>query len=317
MGKFDILCKKYMSNNEVFADAFNYLLYNGKQKIKPEDLKPLDTSSITVEINNNKVTSAVQKNRDVFKILSAKRTDKAGFLILGVENQANVHYAMPVRTMLYDSMQYASQVDLKSKENRKNKKCSNSGEFLSGFNKEDKLIPVITLVMYFSSHEWDGPTNIKDMFIDVDESVASYLPNYKINLIHPMLPDSELSKLKSELGIVLQFIKNSNDKKKLMNSLEKNKKYHKVSNISATLIKETTGLKLKISKEKENIDMCKAVNDLMEDSKKEGIKEGEFNTIYNFIKKGRMTIEEAASDIGISVKQLLANFKKYNLILDK
>ena len=39
MGKFDILCKKYMSNNEVFADAFNYLLYNGKQKIKPEDLK--------------------------------------------------------------------------------------------------------------------------------------------------------------------------------------------------------------------------------------------------------------------------------------
>ena len=35
-----------MSDNEIFADAFNYLLYDGKQKIKPEDLKPLDTSSI-------------------------------------------------------------------------------------------------------------------------------------------------------------------------------------------------------------------------------------------------------------------------------
>ena len=172
-----------MSDNEIFANAFNYLIYDGKQKIKPDDLKPLDTTSLSLQINNNKVSSAVQKNRDVFKILSAKRTDKADFLILGVENQTNIHYAMPVRTMLYDSMQYASQVDLKSKENRKNKKCSSSDEFLSGFKKEDKLIPVITLVMYFNSHEWDGPTNIKDMFIDVDESVASYLPNYKINLL--------------------------------------------------------------------------------------------------------------------------------------
>ena len=122
MSNIDALSKKLMNDNEVFADAFNFLLYNGEPKIKPEDLKPLDTNSITVEINDTKVSSAVQKNRDVFKILSAKKTDKVGFLILGVENQAKTHYAMPVRAMLYDSMQYASQVDIKSKENRKNKK---------------------------------------------------------------------------------------------------------------------------------------------------------------------------------------------------
>ena len=52
-----------------------------------------------------------------------------------------------------------------------------------------------------------------------------------------------------------------------------------------------------------------------EKAAKEGRAEGEFNTIYNFIKKGRLTLEEAASDIGISVEQLLANFKKYNLVL--
>ncbi len=51
------------------------------------------------------------------------------------------------------------------------------------------------------------------MFIDVDETITSYLPSYKINLIHPDLPDKELEKLRSELGIVMQFIKNSNDKK--------------------------------------------------------------------------------------------------------
>ena len=52
-----------------------------------------------------------------------------------------------------------------------------------------------------------------------------------------------------------------------------------------------------------------------ENDLQEGRKEGEFNTIYNFIKKGRLTLEEAASDIGMSVEQLLANFKKYNLVL--
>ena len=323
MGNLDIISKRFMSDNEVFADAFNYLLYGGDQKIKPEDLKPLDTSSISVEINGNKVSSAIQKNRDVFKILSAKRTDKAGFLILGVENQANIHYAMPVRTMLYDSLQYASQVDLKSKENRKNKKCSNSDEFLSGFTKEDRLIPVITLVMYFGSNKWDAPTNLKDMFIDVDEAIAKYLPNYYLNLISPQLSDMELAKLKSELGIVLQFIKNSNDKKKLKESLENNSKFHNVSNLSATLIKETTGLNLKINKEKESIDMCQAVNDLMEDSKKEGIKEGkkegikegEFNALYKIIKQGLLTVEQAAKSLGLTKKQLLAGFKQYNLAL--
>ena len=252
MGKFDVLCKKYMSNNEVFADAFNYLLYGGKKKIKPEDLKPLDTSSISIEIKNTKVSNAVQKNRDVFKVLSAKKTDELGLLILGVENQTKVHYAMPVRTMLYDSIQYASQVDIKGEENRKKKKVSNSDEFLSGFTKTDKLIPVITLVVYFGTKEWDAPTNIKDMFIDVDKSVAPYLPYYKINLIHPCLPDSELLKLKSELGMVMQFIKNSNDKKNLVEKLENNKKYRKVTNLSATLINEATGLNLKINKKKKN-----------------------------------------------------------------
>ena len=45
------------------------------------------------------------------------------------------------------------------------------------------------------------------------------------------------------------------------------------------------------------------------------IKEGKLSAFYEMIKKGRITIEEAASDIGISVEQLLANFKEYNLVL--
>ena len=66
----------------------------------------------------------------------------------------------------------------------------------------------------------------------------------------------------------------------------------------------------------EIIKMTKSFRDFdRENDIKEREKNGEFNTIYNFIKKGKMTLEQAASDIGISVEQLLAGFKGYNLVL--
>ena len=39
MGTADIVTKEYMRGNAVFADAFNYLIYNGKKVIDPAKLK--------------------------------------------------------------------------------------------------------------------------------------------------------------------------------------------------------------------------------------------------------------------------------------
>ena len=57
--------------------------------------------------------------------------------------------------------------------------------------------------------------------------------------------------------------------------------------------------------------MCKAVNELIEDGKKEE----KYNTVYKFIKQGLVTVEQAAKSIGLTKKQLLAGFKQYNLAL--
>ena len=59
---------------------------------------------------------------------------------------SRVHYAMPVKKILYDSMQYARQVTKAHNQEKGNK--PSSGEFLSGFYKTDRLIPVVTLVIY-------------------------------------------------------------------------------------------------------------------------------------------------------------------------
>ena len=44
MGKADIVTKEYMREPHVFADAFNFLLYDGRHVIKPSELKELDTA---------------------------------------------------------------------------------------------------------------------------------------------------------------------------------------------------------------------------------------------------------------------------------
>ena len=60
-----------------------------------------------------------------------------------------------------------------------------SGEFLSGFKKEDKLKPIITLTIYFGPDVWDGPRSLKEMFEDIDESIMKYVEDYKVHLLVP------------------------------------------------------------------------------------------------------------------------------------
>ena len=69
MGRIDTETKAFMSDPARFADAFNYLIYDGQPVIKPEDLKPLDTTEIAIPYGNN-ARVPEQKYRDIFVKLS-------------------------------------------------------------------------------------------------------------------------------------------------------------------------------------------------------------------------------------------------------
>ena len=45
MGKADTITKQFMSDNQIFADAFNYFVYDGEQVNQPEQLHPLDSAA--------------------------------------------------------------------------------------------------------------------------------------------------------------------------------------------------------------------------------------------------------------------------------
>ena len=97
--------------NDVFADAFNMLVFDGKKVIKPDELQSLDPNLLTLPFKegDGKLKS-LKRYRDVLKKLIIKKNNEAVFLLLGIENQSEMHYAMPVRNMLYDAMQYCSQI---------------------------------------------------------------------------------------------------------------------------------------------------------------------------------------------------------------
>ena len=74
MGAIDTEGKRYFSNSVIFADAFNYLLFDGDQVIKPEELRELDTTELTVPYGNN-ARVPVQKYRDLLKMWNAMMDD--------------------------------------------------------------------------------------------------------------------------------------------------------------------------------------------------------------------------------------------------
>ena len=53
--KNDNILKDYMSKNNIFADIVNYYLYDGKEVVKEEDLKELDTTFVN---DNDEIFSA-------------------------------------------------------------------------------------------------------------------------------------------------------------------------------------------------------------------------------------------------------------------
>lgn len=112
MGKIDILTKDYISDNNIFADAFNYFIYGGENVVDPEHLKDLDTVSLAVSYGANGEIFPVQKYRDKVKSWTLKKDDSAAYLLLAIENQTELHQAMPVRNMVYDALQYAEQVEI-------------------------------------------------------------------------------------------------------------------------------------------------------------------------------------------------------------
>ena len=288
MGVKDTVTTKYMKHSEIFADAFNYFIYGGERVILPESLKELDTREIDVPYGGEKgAGQPVQKTRDVIKSMVAMIDKSTAYLLLAIENQSNIHYAMPVKNMVYDALQYAKQVEEAAVSHRLSGdfKGVGSDEYLSGFMKRDHLLPVVTLVVYFDSKEWDGPLSIHEMFSGQDARVLALVPDYRVNLIAPAsIEDKDFGKFQSSLKEVLSFIKYAANKNELKRLLDTDKAFHRLGREEVDVLNACVGAKIAVKEGEEAIDVCLAIQQMNEEAAQEAAQKERISTLLSNIK---------------------------------
>lgn len=176
--KADVILKDFWRQNERFADLFNAVIFRGKQVIKPEDLTERDTDMSGI-IQFKDYQKTLERTRDVVK----KMTYGVEFAVLGIESQQKIHYAMPLRTMLYDSLGYLKEYQEITRIRKAERGKMTEDEFLSKMRKEDRLHPIISIVLYYSEKSWDGPMCLKDMIVEMPEEMERIFSDYKMNLV--------------------------------------------------------------------------------------------------------------------------------------
>lgn len=315
--KADTITKDYVKDASVFADIFNYYIYGGRQVILPEQLTERDSTKIALPYGTDGAAVPVQKFRDVQKLYAAMTDGKMEYVLYGAENQAEIHYAVAVKNNLYDALEYAGQVEEAAKSHRKEmkrkkeqeeeagggRKNPSAGEFLSGFWKEDRLIPSVTVTIFFGSEEWDGPLSLFDMMDVSDPEVLACMDNYHVRLIAPaQMTDDEIMKFQSSLREVMLFIKYSKDKENLSRVLAANeKRFREVERRAADVIEAITNSGIKYDEDDEVVNVCQAIQEMRKESERDGELKKAREAAKNLYEMGLDT-EKIAQAVGYALE---------------
>lgn len=307
MGTGNTVVKQWLRNKERFADLFNGQMFGGKQVILAKDLETVDSEADILLMDKNGKSKELQRYRDI-----VMRWKKGPLLvILGCENQAKIHYAMPVRNMIYDGLSYIEQMRQIWEQHKKEDKATmTTDEFLSKFLKKDKIYPVITLVFYYGTEKWDAGTDLYGMFSKevFAEELELYVSNYRINLIDAGNIE-QLEKFHTDLQKIFGMLKYRSNKTELINYMHKNEVYFRnVDEETYQVIREFLHseriLKKEVNKKKEEkIDMCQALEELYNDGIQQGSSRKLIELVTKKLAKGK-SVEEIAEALEENVETI-------------
>ena len=302
MGTKDSKAKEYLSDNTRFSEICNYVLFDGEKVIKPEDLKECDTTEVLSVFGIDKKQIVKQKWRDLLKSVSVKHTGQMYVILIGAEAQTDIHYAMPVKTMIYDALNYGEQVNEAKKRHRKNKDYRSSDEFLSGFTLDDKLTPVVTITLYLGTAQWDGPRSLVEMMPQMDERILLFINDYRINLLNP-LEITDFSKFETGLRPLFELLKNASDEEKLNDLITNDETFTRVDVETIAAINLFVGTDIKYDEKEEVINMCKAWDDHKKRGIQEGMQQGRLFEIYLSVQEGDYSAKRGAEKAEMSLDE--------------
>lgn len=299
---------------DVFADIINVLLYQGRPVVKPENLRDGPTASM-YKAAEGRVN---QKNRDILKFDTEHGVE---IRVYGLENQTKSSNVMPVRIMGYDFSSYDRNI---RKEKAKNKRLKREADYAAELWPDQKLCPVITLVLYFGTEPWSGPTSLHDM-LDLPDELKEYVPDYRINLVQvAFLPDETIAQFQSDFQIVAEFFK----AKRLGNSNQLRYNQKKWNHVAELLdfFQTFTGQKKyeKIKQEvierskKEEIVMDPIFDTVWKEGLEEGLEKGLEKGREEATRTGITALIETCQEFNHTKDELLTKLmEKFNLTRDQ
>ena len=286
----DRAAKNFFSDPKIFSEFVNLSLFNGEERIKAEDLREIDPVNSTVFTKNKSLEVLVDNLYDS----TVKESDENVYAIIGLESQAYSDKHMVIRAGIASLLIYDNQI--------------------ATIKEGEKLKPVYIIVFNMLDRKWSNATDLRKLLSEEAIKVfGSPLVNAGYYVLDPHeLKGEKIKKISKPLKLVLNIIKNQRDKKELLSYINSEEAFKNLDYRTAKLLE--TIMKVDIPNDG-GYNMCKAIEDIKNDGKlegkREGILEGEVKTLYELTRDGRITKETAASKLNITAEKFEKNMKAY------
>ncbi|MBP5470575.1 MAG: Rpn family recombination-promoting nuclease/putative transposase, partial [Candidatus Riflebacteria bacterium] len=188
---------------------------------------------------------------------------------------------------------------------------------------------VLPIVLYNGKYDWNVTNNIQDMIENTqDYSLQKYIPKLSYYFIDEIRPDanekdsvfagltnSVIATMKLQRAISREdFDKLAEELKNIFKDEKQKQRFSSFVTFMLRLL-STKLDKIDYEKAKSLDEVIRMTYTFIDREIENGEKKGKISAFYDMIKKGLITLEQAATSLGISPKQLLDDFKEYNLVL--
>lgn len=261
MGRKDLVGKDFFADCERFAELMNTIVYCGEEVVKAENLIRMDRVYPSPLRNG-------EKTRDILMKEIGQN------ICYGLELETEADYSMPERVMVYDTCEWETQIREIGKQ-RVSKKM-NYRDKKSRLRETDSLMPVITVVLYLGNGRWQGKRSLSELFSISPQSrkrLGDILPDYRFLLAEADYVDAD--GYETDLKEFFHALQCRKDKLKLAELLQ-TESFQNIKKETAWVIAVYLDREKLMTKMKEKgIDMCQALDELLEDKRREGRIEGE------------------------------------------
>ena len=244
----DTTCKQLLRDEECFADLCNYAFFQGRQVIKPEELVSRENDLSTL-IGNVDDPTEIKRYRDVVR----KASIHGDYVIIGVEHQSTFDKNMIFRILNYDATTYINQVESKK-----------------------EVYPVGSFVFYTGDEEWNLPETLKS----IPSEMEPYINDWRLPVIDLKTMDARKltnRRLRDVVEISQSMFAGSYE------GLRENRKIETESFMMAATFTRTN-IRREDLPEGDEINMCKAMDQLFQKFENQGIEKGKLNTLKELLK---------------------------------